>query len=489
MLDTETTIVAIASATGAAPRGIVRMSGPAAVSIAASVFSGARGHALAELENSTCVDGLIELCDAEPASAGAQRADISLPARLLLWPDRRSYTGQPAAEFHLVGSLPVLQMLVSQLCEHGATLADPGEFTMRAFLNGRLDLTQAEAVLAVIDAETDNQFDSALQQLAGGLAGPLGELRNQLISVLAELEAGLDFVEEDIEFISQERLEDELSRCHEQLQAIVQQIDERDVVAGTPNVVLIGKPNAGKSSLFNRLTGSDQAIVTDVAGTTTDFISADVHVGPLAIRLIDTAGEEVSKGDISTAAQTHRQQQTRRAELRLRCIDAMSALSLSERHSDFVQATANARADEIIVLTKADLLDERQQKRIHDWISASRLQDDRGDATAMDVLFVSSLTGDGIESLLLTIARSIAASSADSEGLSIVGSTVQRASDSLRRVSDLMNTARAAAQQQLGDEIVAAEIREALNELGLVVGAVYTDDILDLVFGRFCIGK
>ena len=219
-------------------RGIVRISGPNALPSLASIFTSTENWQ--DFDRAKSVDGQITL-----------EADVELPVTALIWPDQRSYTRQPTVEIHTLGSTPILQQIVAALQQSGVRLAQPGEFTLRAFLSGRLDLTQAEAVLAVIDAENQNQFDVALRQMAGGLAGPLGGLRTQLLSTLAEVEAGLDFVEEDIQFISQEQMLNQLGDCKKSLDQVIQQISGRHVDGDRPKVVLTGLPNSGKSSLFN----------------------------------------------------------------------------------------------------------------------------------------------------------------------------------------------------------------------------------------------
>ena len=297
-------------------RGIVRISGPNALPSLASVFTSTEHWQ--DLDRAQSVDGQITL-----------EADVQLPITALIWPDQRSYTRQPTVEIHTLGSTPILQQIVATLQQSGVRLAQPGEFTLRAFLSGRLDLTQAEAVLAVIDAENQNQFDVALRQMAGGLAGPLGGLRTQLLSTLAEVEAGLDFVEEDILFISQEQMLNQLGDCKESLDRVIQQISGRHVDGDRPKVVLTGLPNSGKSSLFNRLTDTDQAIVTEIAGTTTDYISAAVTLDQVSVELIDTAGFETATGEISASAQEHRHQQESAADLRVLCIDAQRVQPIS----------------------------------------------------------------------------------------------------------------------------------------------------------------
>ena len=491
MWDVQETIVAIGSAPGPAVRGVVRMSGPEALPSLAKVFKSAEPWQ--EIDRAQSVAGEITL-----------GSGTLLPVTALIWPDRRSYTRQPTVEIHTFGSTPILQQIVATLQQSGARLAQPGEFTLRAFLSGRLDLTQAEAVLAVIDAENQNQFDVALQQMAGGLAGPLGGLRDQLISTLAEVEAGLDFVEEDILFISQEQILTQLGECKKSLDKVILQISGRDVNGERPKVVLTGLPNSGKSSLFNCLTDTDQAIVTDIAGTTTDYISAIATLNQVSIDLIDTAGFEIATGEISASAQVHRDQQEAAADLRVLCIDAAMLEFVGSNASTvffndpdsaevkWIQEQVQKLSDrDLIVLNKCELLNDHLMPEVLLSIATVDVRLDVGKLESgrviepLNVFQTSSKTGAGLDGLKILIESMLRRDAGDS----VVGSTVQRASASLTEAAESLDAAIGAAENQLGDEIVAAEIREALNGLGQVVGTVYTDDILDLVFGRFCIGK
>ncbi|MFT7629178.1 MAG: tRNA modification GTPase [Mariniblastus sp.] len=477
--DTEDTIAAIASAPGPAVRGIVRVSGPAAVACLEGVFHSSNGKSLSQFGSTTAVSGTLEFDSTIPDASNDSPAKLSVAAELLLWPTEKSYTRQPTVEVHTIGSTPVLQRVLAQICDHGARLANPGEFTLRAFLSGRLDLTQAEAVLAVIDSSGDAQLQTALQQLAGGLAGPLGEIRNQLMSTLAELEAGLDFVEEDIEFISQEELVSQLVAIRKQLESIEVQIDRRDQLVDSVKVVLSGLPNAGKSSLFNSLANSDQAIVTEIEGTTTDFMSAKLEFDSARIELVDTAGFDLSAGEIMQQAQSLREGQQRQAHVQLFCIDCSRDLDPWE--IERLRELSASPATSLVVLTKSDL---------------DPNADEPGLAVKMQVLkagfegtivTTSCLRSEGLGQLRNHVA--VAVLDSDNADGSIVSSTVLRASESLKESIASVDHAVDAAQAQLGEEIVAAEIRQALEGLGSVVGTVYTDDILDLVFGRFCIGK
>ena len=212
MLTLDDTIAAVASAAGGGARGIVRLSGPQAVEIVSRCFRPLDASVgWKRFEHATAIPGRVSFqrcSDSEPSSPSAE-----LTADLFLWPTRRSYTRQPLAEIHTLGSPPLLQAVLQSICAAGARLAEPGEFTLRAFLAGRIDLTQAEAVLGVIDAADRRQLHAALTQLAGGLSQPLLELRSELLDLLADLEAGLDFVEDDIRFIAPAELKNRLAQC------------------------------------------------------------------------------------------------------------------------------------------------------------------------------------------------------------------------------------------------------------------------------------
>ena len=202
----------------------------------------------------------------------------------------RSYTGQPVVEIHTLGSPPLLEIVLRSICAAGARPAGPGEFTLRAFLAGRIDLTQAEAVLGVIDAGDRHELEIALGQLAGGLARPLHRLRNKLLDLLAQVEAGFDFADEDLAFITREELDRQLAEAESDAAAILRQVDSRHESSPGVRAVLVGRPNTGKSSLFNALAGDRAALVSDHPGTTRDYLTAELDLDGVKCQLIDTAG-------------------------------------------------------------------------------------------------------------------------------------------------------------------------------------------------------
>ena len=453
--DTADTIAAIASAPAGGYRGIVRVAGPGCVPLVSLVFEPAAAELCwSELRAPQRVAGRIDV--GQPLG--------QVPAELLLWPGKRSYTRQPSAELHTIGSPPLLEAILARLCQAGARIARPGEFTLRAFLAGRLDLTQAEAVLGVIDARDRGELDVALAQLAGGLAGPLGALRDRLLDLLAHLEAGLDFVEEDIEFISAGDLDRQLLDASRQIDALADQMQRRGMTNSLPRVVLIGEPNAGKSSLFNALRGTRSALVSDVAGTTRDYVSGVVRCGQIEVELIDTAGidRRHAEGSIDAAAQSVAHAQGEQAALTLVCVDASRPATQWERNQ---LSRVGDGGERQIVWTKCDLASD---------VSATA-----------DGIHTSSYTRKGIEELKAAIEAALSQQSAE---VAVVAGTAARCRESLLLAAGSLRRARNAAVE-LGEEFAASEVRSALDDLGRVVGAVYTDDVLDRIFSRFCIGK
>ena len=460
MIDVEDTIVAIASPPSPAVRGIVRLSG----NDVSQVLTRLKIHN--ESRRPVRFEAAIKL--------GPPLGEI--PLSVMLWPNPRSYTGQPSAELHTFGSVPILQAVMDAVIAAGARAARPGEFTMRAFLAGRLDLTQAEAVLGVIDAENRGALDHALRQLAGNLSKPLEQIRSSLLNLLADVEAGLDFVDEDIDFISDDELVEQLNQMSKSLRATRESMQTRGGGTTIPTIVVRGDPNAGKSRLINRLAGRHVAIVADVAGTTRDVVSIDAVIGRHRVQLVDTAGIEKANSrtderEISRQSQGQASRAGRDADVRVWCVDAS--------RPDFAEAAAviNRRVQEsssrrrsssdLFVATKADIIDNVSVP--DGW------------------LLTSSANGQGIEALGDAIGEALTLH--DSQEVGSVLGTAARCRETLSGAIRAIDTAIGLVSGAEGHEFVASELREAAQCLGEVTGAVYTDDILDRVFSRFCIGK
>jgi tRNA modification GTPase len=440
--DLQDTIVALSSAPGPGGRAIVRLSGPAAVPLATALFTAAEAVQPSPRRR---YEGELRL----PGIAAP------LPADLYVWPGPHSYTGQDVVELHTLSSPPLVERLIAALLDAGARAALPGEFTQRAFLAGKLDLTRAEAVLAVIEAGSRDELKHALAQLAGGIAQPLHEVRDDLLNLLADVEAGLDFAEEDIHFVEPEQLLLRLGKALALITLLGKQLEGRSLAGRPFRAVLAGRPNVGKSSLFNVLTGA-AALVSPEPGTTRDYLIRRLNLEGVVVELVDTAGWQKVGDVIIEQAQQLGGEQARQADLVLLCLEAGRPLE-DEEHERLRQ-----REPAVVgVATKCDV-----------------------GVPLPGLLATSATTGTGLEALkaLLAERARLHMKPGLAPSLSRCRHHVERCLDHLRRAHRTVLFADPA-------EVLALELRGALDQLGEMVGAVYTDDLLDRIFSRFCIGK
>jgi tRNA modification GTPase len=433
MISTDT-IVALSSSPAVAARAIVRLSGNEAKTIASAFV-------------------------ALPALANRfQRRSIrvgswQVPGSVCYFQSPRSYTGEDLVEFHLPGNRLISERLIKQCIERGARLAEPGEFTARAYFNGKMDLTQAEGVAASIGAMNQHQLDAARQLLAGELARRMNPLVEQVAETLALLEAGIDFVDEDISFISQEDLSLRLASADRSLEELVNNSARFGPLGAEPTIALVGRPNAGKSTLLNCLAKHERAIVSPIAGTTRDALSVDVVLAHGVVKLIDIAGLEQNDhaNDIEQQMQSRARQIVHSADVIVSVMEA----------KDDQPAIDTGRQPDICVRSKIDL----------------------GGKMRAGELAVSALTHDGIEPLRQSLDRHVF-------GATSTGQTLALNSRHLQAITNgRAALARAMADAHSGHECVALHLREALDELSQITGAVSPDDVLGKVFAKFCIGK
>lgn len=475
MLDLTDTIAAIASAAGDGIRGILRISGPGSGEVLQRLLARElTAPSLVPVLETGRHDFRPRAFEAELECGGGLGL---IPARIHFWPGPRSYTGEPAAEIHTIGAGPILDQLLLHLQhECGVRIAERGEFTLRAFLAGRIDLTQAEGVLGVIEAQTREGLGTALDQLTGGISAPLERLRTQLIELLADVEAGLDFVEEDLTFLDRETLVSRLRTAQQAVQQLAHKMDRRGRAGDLPRVILRGLPNAGKSSLLNTLAGKNVAIVSAQSGTTRDPVESRCQVGGTLLRIVDTAGleehelllESASEESIRLQAQSLAGAFSDRAEVCVWCADGTQ--QPLARPEDFVVPFSGTQSQVLRVATKSDLLTQEtlQSLRSAGWLP------------------VSVRTGEGIDLLREMLARTV---TGDQMTAGTVACTAVRCRGVLLGASaDLLAALR---QAELGghEELLAADLRMAIEKLGQVTGKVYTEEILDSIFSRFCIGK
>lgn len=469
-------IAALASPPGPSATGIVRISGGCLRTVLEACF-----------QPDDASDWTVS--SAPRRFAGKWRltdSPLRLPCQLMFWPSSRSYAGQPTAEVHLPGSPPLLERVLEDLDRRGVRSARPGEFTLRAFLAGKIDLVQAEAVLGVIDAGDDAELRTALDQLAGGISFRLAELRAGLIDLLADLEAGLDFVEEDIEFVTRAELLTRIVEARKLIDSLLQQSSSRMTSRTTPKVALAGLPNAGKSTLFNRLAGESLALVSDEKGTTRDYLRAEIAWNGIALELIDTAGWEESHEGIAGAAQHQRADQCDRAALIVWCTASDQTWEQQEQDAAAF-AAASGTAPILRVQTKCDISVPSGGHEAHDCGPPSATPIQEAYAPRSEELSISAAANTGLDELRARITNLLAGPAAKSSAW--LGMTAARCGESLQRARSALLRAEAAAQQSASEELLAVDLRDALDELGVIIGAVYTDDLLDRIFSKFCIGK
>lgn len=472
--DIERTIVALASGARPSQRAIVRLAGPQTRDILCQLLDHqdlAMVHAARRLTRFSVRVMLNSI-------------DRQLPMQLLYWPDMRSYTGQPAAELHLIGCLPLAEALVDRLCQLGARPAERGEFTLRAFLAGKLDLAQAEAVLGVIEADSPDTLHIALTQLGGNLAPAVQPLRSTIIHIVAELEAGLDFVDEDIEFITRHSVIAQLSQVQAELVQFAARLNTRSSSDVAPRVVLVGLPNSGKSSLFNVLCQTELAIVADLPGTTRDYLQRRIQAGGVELELIDTAGwEQLSGVSPRALAQNKLLECIATADLCLLCVDGSQPCDY-ERLQTALECVGGGSENWIRVATKMDLAGAHTTGFA--WPNHSPMLH----AALCDAsIGTSSRTAQGIEVLKHEIACTLARSKKTTGPLAIVHQTAIRCRAALAEAQLGIDEALTLAHEQGGEELIAGELRLVLDALATIIGEVHSDDILGEIFSRFCIGK
>ncbi|NLX13873.1 MAG: GTP-binding protein [Phycisphaerales bacterium] len=464
------TIVAISTPPGVSVRGMLRLSGPEATALADKVFRADDEQLLL-----ACPGGRRIFGEAHIAEAG------SVPAEAYVFRAPASYTRQDVVELYLPGCPSLLAMVLDHLHTGGARPAEPGEFTARAFFSGAMDLTRAEGVAALIHAHNDSQLRASEALLHGHLSQRTTAMRDRLADLLALLEAEIDFTEEPIEFVSREQVSETLAGVAAELNTLIERAPSAERLAYLPEVILIGRANAGKSTLFNRLTGMDRAICSATEGTTRDVLHGPVMLPGGEIRLMDCAGlsspQALRQAAQSTntptdLAEAAARQALRSADMILLVVDAGDAPRCVL--DDFMEALP-ARPI-LSVMNKTDTLDSCGIPV---------------DATDEQAICVSALTGKGMEDLKKLISRRLF-HEGHVHGTDVIALSVRQraalneAAESISRANHIMNNT---VTLDANIELLAMEIHQATDTLSMLTGKVTTEDLLARVFAGFCIGK
>ena len=453
------TIAAIATPPAPSAIGILRLSGDGAIEAAAAVFRPAGGKSLAEYESRRLVYGTLLGPDGAPidqALATVSRAP-------------RSYTGEDTAEFQCHGSPAVLQLGLEALFAQGVRQAGPGEFTRRAFLNGKLDLTQAEAVADLIDAETPAAVRQAAGQLSGALGRRVGAIYDGLVDLMAHFHAVLDYPDEDIDPFRADTIRAGLEEARAGLSALLATYERGRYIAGGVPCVLVGRPNAGKSSLLNALVGYDRAIVTDVPGTTRDTVEARCRLGGVVLKLIDTAGLRDTEDKVERIGVERSRAAMEGAALILVLWDG--SVPPVEEDGALLERAAKL-APTILVHTKADLPSAPVP-----FVNLDPLP---------PTVTVSAKTGQGLDELAEAVAALFPTGGAEAAGELL---TNARQAEAARRALAGVERAGESLAAGITPDALLTDVEEALSALGELTGASVREDVTARIFQRFCVGK
>jgi tRNA modification GTPase len=456
----EDTIAAISTPLGEGGIGVVRISGKDSIKIAGKIFKGERP--VDQLSSHRVSYG--EIVDSETN-------EVVDEVLLTVFAAPKSYTAENLVEISCHGGQLVLTRVLEQALKCGARLAEPGEFTLRAFINGRIDLSQAEAVAEVIRAKTDLGLKLAFKHLKGDLSEKINSYRDKLIDILARLEVEIDFSEEDIVPLDRNKVSEEIDSIQRDLKSLLATYDEGKILKEGLNVVIVGKTNVGKSSLLNALLKEDRAIVTPIPGTTRDTISEFVNFGGVPVRLVDTAGYRISEDTIELEGIRRTKIEMDEADLLLLVID--TSMEIDDEDLDLKKQLRKGRFLTVfnkIDIAPSDLL-RKNEKRIEE----------------KQVIKVSALNGEGLEELKQKIGTASLALKKDRTQGVIISSL--RHKDALSRAKRSLRLARKSLKKGISSEFVALDVMAALGAIGEVVGKTVTDDILNKIFSEFCIGK
>lgn len=454
----EDTIAAIATPLGQGGIAIIRISGENAVSIGDNVFrslskatkhlSSAKSHTIHYghiVHNDQLIDEVMVSIMRSPAT----------------------FTREDIIEINCHGGMQTTKSVLDAVLDAGARLATPGEFTKRAFIHGRIDLTQAEAVSDLINARTNLALNAANEQLAGKLSKRIDQLRDDTMQVLAHIEAHIDFPDEDIEPDTMDGLVQRLKTAKLLIDQLLATANDGQLIRKGIRVAIIGRPNAGKSSLLNQLLGHDRAIVSNIAGTTRDTISEEAQIRGIPVVFIDTAGLQETDDKVEQEGVNRSRASLNQADLILHVIDASEPLTSDSK----LTLTELADRNCIVVLNKNDLSPKLDHSNIN----------------SCHTISVSSITGNGIESLKDAIRVSVWDGEVTSEMLEVMINS--RHQEALNRAKTSLEAALSQLQSGLTLDLIAVDLRISTNAIGEIVGKTTTEDLLDSIFSTFCIGK
>jgi tRNA modification GTPase len=462
--DREDTIVALATAHGTAAIAVIRLSGPEAFSITESVLRNKFGKAkkIAHLPSHTIHFGIIG------------EGEIALDEVLVsIFKGPTSFTGQDVVEISCHGSIFIQQQLVQLLIRYGARMAKPGEFSLRAFLNGKFDLSQAEAIADLIASQSAASHQVALEQMRGGFSSKIKTLREHLVNFASLIELELDFSEEDVEFANRDDLKKLLYTIQRLVQRLVDSFEVGNVIKNGIPVAIVGKPNAGKSTLLNALVDEERAIVSEIPGTTRDSIEDEITIDGILFRFIDTAGLRDTTDVIESIGVSRSFEKIKQSAIVIYLFD-VHEITAGELKLNIEEIKKHLNADSSQLLLIGNKIDKEDFGAIQQEFASH------------DVLFISAKEKLYIDDLKLKLVSLF-----DSRTVNVTETIVTNARhvDALRHTSTAIQRTIDGLNVNVSGDLLAQDIREALHYLGEITGEISSDDLLANIFGKFCIGK
>lgn len=463
------TISAIATAPGEGGIGIIRISGEKAISIANKIFRPFAAKSIEEYGYRTAIYGKVQ----------DEQGKIIDEAICIVMNAPNSYTCEDVVEIQCHGGSIVMREILSLTYRMGARAAEPGEFTKRAFLNGRLDLSQAQAVMDVINAKTKASLQMAMSHLSGGFSDKIKAFRNDILSIIAHLEASIDFPEDDIEGMDFEDTREKVKLLQDKIRKILESANTGIILRDGLKTAIIGKPNAGKSSIMNLLLGQERAIVTDVPGTTRDSIEEYVNIGGIPLRLIDTAGIRNTDDIVEKIGVEKAYSYANDAELVLAVFDSNEELNSEDE--EIIQLMDNCPGNVIVIMNKMDLSADINNDIISEKIKNCHNARIRG------IVPMSAKSGEGkdiLENLLKDIVYGGHTNIVESQALCDA-----RQGEILRQTANLLDETINTIDMGMSEDFIVIDLRSAWEKLGEITGETIEDDIVDQIFSNFCIGK
>ena len=464
---TDDTIVALATATGVGAISVIRLSGKEAIELADKVFKTLNGKPLSEAPSHTVHLGTIK--------SENQVIDECLAT---IFKGKKSYTGEPVVEFSCHGSAYITQEVIKLCLANGARLAQAGEFTKRAFLNGKLALNQAEAVADLIASDSKASHQVALQQMRGGFTSEIEDLRQELLNFASLIELELDFSEEDVEFADRSQFEQLLKRIKTTLQTLIQSFSAGNAIKNGIPVAIVGKPNAGKSTLLNTLLNEERAIVSDIAGTTRDTIEETLHIDGVTFRFIDTAGIRDTQDQIEAIGVEKAKEKIKKAQIVLYLYNEKENTTHEVIH--FVTENYHKEAKFILLHNKIEDLQEVITPFDNEILASIP---EEYIFSQLRISAKENINIDELKKILSLYVKNLSLSA----GNTII--TNIRHYEALKNALEALEKVEEGLMNHLSGDLLAIDIRETLYHLGSITGAVSNDELLGNIFSRFCIGK